>query len=69
MLLQAFDDFLVECGKFADLVLQHFLHVIFAEFAQIIQTDKTFIVPLGHAFLDELNQRRPDQFGDRALMR
>ena len=61
MLLQTFDDFLVERGELPDFILQHLLHVIFPEFAEIIQTDKAFIVPLGHAFLDELDERWPNQ--------
>ena len=69
VLVQAFDNFVVERGQFADLLLQNFLHVIFPEFAQIVQANETLIVPLGHAFLDELSERRPDQFRNHAVMR
>ena len=69
MLVQAFDNFVVERRKFADLLLQNFLHVIFPEFAQIVHANETFVVALGHAFLDEFEKRRPDQFRDHAVMR
>src|SRR6266496_4336786 len=36
VLLQTFDDFVVECGEFSDLLLKHFLDVIFPEFTKII---------------------------------
>ena len=60
-LYQALDDFLIERGKLADLILQNFSDVIFPEFAEVIETDKTFIVPLGSALLDEFEKRRPNQ--------
>ena len=60
MLFQAFDDFLVERGKFADLVLQDFFYVILSEFAQIVETDESFAILAGPLFLDELEKRRPD---------
>ena len=69
MLLQAFDDFVIERRKFADLILQNFLHVIFSEFTEIVQANETFAVQLGHAFPDELEERRPDQFCDLSLVR
>jgi len=56
MLLQAFDDFVIECRKLADLILQNLFHVIFAEFAEIIKADKPFAVLLRHSFLDELEK-------------
>ena len=45
VLLQALDDFLVERGKFADLVLQDFFYVILAEFAQIVEADERLCCP------------------------
>jgi hypothetical protein len=69
VLLQAFDDFLVERREFADLLLQNFLHVIFAEFAQVIEADKTFVVPAGLTFFDELKKRRPNQFRNHSAVR
>jgi len=62
VLLQALDDFLIKRGKLADLFLQHFFYVIFAESAQVIQTNEAFAIQAGDAFLDEFEQRWPDQF-------
>jgi hypothetical protein len=62
MLLQAFDHFVVERGKFADLVLQDFFYVILSEFAQVIETDETLAVQGGRLFLDELEKRWSNQF-------
>jgi hypothetical protein len=62
VLLQALDDFLIKRGKFANLFLQDLFYVIFAEFAQVIQTDKAFAIQARDAFLDEFEQRWPDQF-------
>ena len=69
VLLQAFDDFIIERGKFADFLLQHFLHVIFPEVAQITQTDKTVSVPARQALLDEFEERRSNQFGRHSVVR
>jgi hypothetical protein len=60
VLFQAFDDFLVERGKFADLVLQDFFYVILPEIAQIVETDESFAIQAGPFFLRELEKRRPD---------
>src|SRR5213080_3685701 len=40
VLLQALDDFLVERGKFADLVFQNLFDVIRTEFPQVIEADE-----------------------------
>src|SRR4029077_5133469 len=42
MPFQAFDDFLVEHGKFPDLVFQDFLDVILPKLAQIFEADERF---------------------------
>jgi hypothetical protein len=60
VLFQAFDDFLVERGKFADLVLQDFFYVILPEIAQIFETDEPFAIQAGPFLLGELEKRRPD---------
>src|SRR6266480_7111927 len=64
MLVQTFDDFLIQRRKFAEFVLEHVFDIFLPELAEIIQTDKTASVPARHALLDELEQRRSDQFGD-----
>src|SRR4029453_13497944 len=69
MLVQAFYNFVVERGQFADLLLQNFLHVLFPEFAQIVQADETGPVPIGHSLFDKFEKRRPDQFGQHAVVR
>ena len=61
VLLQALDDFLIKRGKLADLFLQDFFYVIFAESAQVIQTNEAFAIQAGDAFLDEFEQRWPDE--------
>ena len=62
VLLQALDDFLIKRRKLANFFLQDFFYVIFAEFAQVIQTNKAFAIQAGYAFRDEFEQRWPDQF-------
>ena len=62
--MQAVDDFLVERGQFADLVLQNFFEVIAPERAEIVKADETVRIEGGHFFLDEIEQRRPDQIAD-----
>ena len=68
MLFQAFDDLLVERGKLADLIFQNFLDVILPKFAQIFEADERFAVQVGHFPFDELQQRRPNQFGDHSAV-
>ena len=51
VLLQALDDFLIKRGKLANFFLQDFFYVIFAEFAQVIQTNKAFAIQAGYAFV------------------
>ena len=69
MLVQTFDDFLIQRRKFAEFVLKHVFDIFLPELAEILQANETFVVPLGHAFLDELSERWPDQFRDHAVMR
>ena len=54
MLLQTFDDFIVERGKFSDLILENFFDILLSELAEIVQANEAFPVPAGHALLDEL---------------
>src|SRR4029077_1056897 len=68
MLFQAFDDLLVERGKLAELVFQNFLHVILPKLAQIFEADERFAVEVRHFLFDELEQRRPNQFGDHSVV-
>ena len=51
VLLQALDDFLIKRGKLANFFLQNFFYVIFAEFAQVIQTNKAFAIQAGYRFV------------------
>jgi hypothetical protein len=69
MLMQALDYFPIKLGKLADLVFQNLFDVILPEFVQIILTDKSFIVPVGHAFLDEFSERGSDQLRGHAAVR
>src|SRR6267378_566756 len=69
VLFQAFDDFLVERGKFADLVLQDFFYVILPEIAKIVETDEPFVVQAGRCLLDELEKRRPNQLRHHSTVR
>jgi hypothetical protein len=41
VLVQAFDDFLVESAQFADLVLKNCLNVVLAELIQVFQADES----------------------------
>src|SRR5207247_11300998 len=68
VLLQTLDHFLVERGKFANLVFQNFFDVILAEFAQVIEADKTFVVQIGQFLFDELEKRRPNQFRNHSAL-
>ena len=62
--LQAVDHFLVERGQFPDLVLQNLFDVIAAECAEVVDADETVRIEGGHFFLDEIEQRRPDQIAE-----
>jgi hypothetical protein len=69
VLFQAFDDLLVERGKFANLVFQDLFDVILAEFPQVIEADESSAVQVGQFLLDELEKRRPNQFRDHSAVR
>src|SRR5439155_17810032 len=69
VLFQAFDDFLVERRKFADLVLQDFFYIILPEIAQIVEADEPFAVQVGFFLLDELEKRWPNQLRDHSAVR
>ena len=56
MLFEAFDDFLVERRKFADLIFQDFLDVILSEVAQVFEADERFAVEVGYFLCDELEK-------------
>jgi len=45
VLLQTFDDFVIERGKFADLVLEHVFDIFLSELAEIVQADKALCRP------------------------
>src|SRR5215470_9828095 len=68
MLFQAFDNFLVERRKLADLIFQDFLNVVFAKLAQIFEADERFSIEVGYFLFDELQQRRPNQFGNHSAV-
>src|SRR5206468_12365207 len=53
VLVKAFDDFLVERGKFANLLLQNFFYIILPEIAQIVEADEPFAVQVGFFLLGE----------------
>ena len=42
-------------------VLQNFFDVIAPERAEVVEADETVRIEGGHFFLDEVEQRRPDQ--------
>src|SRR5205809_1941527 len=69
VLFQTLDHFLVERGKFADLVFQNLFDVILTEFPQVIEADERFAVQVGQFLLDELEKRRRDQFCDHSAVR
>src|SRR5262249_28244796 len=69
MLFQAFDDFPVERGKLADLVFQDFLDVILPKLAYIFEADERFGIEVGYFLFDELQERRPNQFGNHSAVR
>jgi len=69
VLFQAFDDFLVERGKFANFVLQDFFYVILSEFAQVVETDEPFAVQVGFFLADELEKVRPNQVRHHSAVR
>src|SRR6476660_6877247 len=58
VLFQAFDDLLVEHGKFANLVFQNLFDVILPEFPQVIEADERFAVQVGKFLPDEFEKRR-----------
>jgi hypothetical protein len=68
VLLQAVDDFVVERGKFSDLILQNVLHILFAEGAEIVQADEAKGIEVGHFLLDKLGEGGPDRVAGRAGM-
>jgi len=69
VLFQTLDHFLVERGKFADLVFQNLFDVILAEFPQVIEANEPFAVQVWQFLLDEFEKRRPDQFRDHSAVR
>src|SRR6266478_6446793 len=69
VLFQAFDDFLVQRGKLANLVFQNLFDVILSEFPQVIEADEPFAVQVGQFLFDELEKRWPDQFRDHSAVR
>src|SRR6266576_414066 len=69
VLFQTLDHFLVERGKFADLVFQNLFDVILAEFPQVIEADEPFAVQVWQFLLDEFEKRRPNQFRDHSAVR
>src|SRR5437879_8235943 len=69
VLFQTLDHFLVERGKFADLVFQNLFDVILAEFPQVIEANEPFAVQVWQFLLDELEKGRPDQFRDHSAVR
>src|SRR5437762_1578106 len=69
VLLQALDHFLIERGKFADLVFQNLFDVILPKFAQIFEADECFAVQVGQSFFDEVEQRLPNQFREHSAVR
>src|SRR4029450_13541092 len=62
--LQAVDDFLVERTQLADLLLQDFFEIVPPERTEIVEADETVRIEVGHFFLDEIEQRRPNQIAE-----
>src|SRR6476660_207410 len=54
VLLQTLDNFLVERGKFANLIFQNLFDVILPKFAQIFEADECFAVQVGQFSFDEV---------------
>jgi len=69
VLLQTFDDLLIERGEFADFILERLLDVIFAEGAEIAEANELLRVPVRSLRFDEFGKRRPHVVADRAILR
>jgi hypothetical protein len=69
VLLQTLDDFLVERGKFANLVLKYLFDLFLPEFPQVVEADERFAVQVGKFLLDEFEKRRANQFRNRSALR
>ncbi|MFL6596136.1 MAG: hypothetical protein ACJ8HQ_11900 [Chthoniobacterales bacterium] len=67
MLLQALNDFLIERGQLADLLLQGSLDVFLPENPEIVEADEPLRIPLRPLRFDELGQRRPHVLSNRAV--
>src|SRR5947199_259178 len=69
VLFQAFDDFLVERRKFADLVLQNFFYIILSEFTEVVEANEPFAVQVGFFLFDEFEKRRSNQLRHHSAVR
>jgi hypothetical protein len=69
VLLQTFDDLLIERGELADFILERLLNVIFAEGAEIAEANKLLRVPVRPLRFDKFGERRPNVVADRAILR
>src|SRR2546429_8852277 len=57
VLLQTFDDLLIERGELADFILERLLDVIFAEGAEIAEANKLLRVPVRPLRFDKFGER------------
>ena len=69
VLLQTFDDLVIERGELADFILERLLDVIFAEGAEIAEANKLLRVPVRPLRFDEFGERRPHVVADGAILR
>src|SRR4029077_15739309 len=68
VLLQTFDDLLVERGELADFILERLLDVIFPEGAEIAEANKLLRVPVRSLQFNEFGERRPNIVANRAIL-
>ena len=68
VLLQTFDDLLIERGELADFILERLLDVIFAEGAEIGEANELLRIPVRPLRFDELGERMPHVVADGAVL-
>jgi hypothetical protein len=69
VLLQTFDDLLIERRELADFIFERLLDVIFAEGAEIAEANELLRVPVRSLRFNEFGKRRPNIVANRAILR
>src|SRR5207248_8906026 len=69
VLLQTFDDLLIERGELVDFTLECVFNVVSTEGAEITETNEPLRVPVRPLRFDKFGERRPQVVADGAILR